>query len=196
MQTSVFDPATAVFITTNAGKARAKGVELETTEAVAPWLTLGLDYTYLLARYTDYVQSAGQNNTGNIVPVSPRHAVHFSAETLFPLGRSAGNLNVGADYTYRTEVHFSDTNSEADFLLKQSKYDGIVNAHTTWNSDSDRWHVSLFAKNLTNRHTIAYATDISGFYLTPTEAANPANHVYSVERIPTRLIGVTFAHDF
>lgn len=196
MQTSVFNPVSAVFVTTNAGKARAKGVELETREAVSSWLTLGLDYTYMLARYTEYVESSTQNDSGNIIPVSPRHAIHFSADARVPLGGSAGSLSVGGDYTYRTQVYFSDTNSEAGFLLKDSKYDGIVNAHVSWYSVSGRWHVSLFARNLTNRHTVAYATDVSGFFLTPAEVANPANRIYSVERIPTRLIGVTLAHDW
>jgi iron complex outermembrane receptor protein len=196
MQTNQFDPATAVFRTTNAGKARAKGVELETTGAFTPWLTLGLSYTYLLARYTDYVQSATQNNTGNIIPVSPRHNFHFSAETRFPLPRSLGSFNAGGDYTYRTQVHFADSNAEAQFLLDQSKFDGIVNLHATWNSNTDTWHVSLFATNLTNRHSVAYGTDVSGFYLTPAEVANPGNRVYSVERIPTRLVGLTVKHEF
>lgn len=196
MQTTQYNPATAVFLTTNAGKARAKGVELETTEAFTDWLTLGLSYTYLLARYTDYVQSAAQNNTGSIIPVSPKHSVHLTAETRFPLGGEAGSLNVGGDYTYRTQVHFADSNSEPAFILQQSKLDGLVNLHATWNSASDAWHVSLFSTNLTNRHTVSYAVDVSGFYLTPAEAANPANKIYSVERIPTRVVGLTLRHEF
>jgi iron complex outermembrane recepter protein len=196
MQTNQYDPVTAVFLTTNAGRARVKGVELETTEAVTNWLTLGLSYTYLSALYTDYVQSATQNNTGNTIPVSPKHNIHFTADTNFPLPGALGRLNVGGDYTYRTQVHFADSNAEPAFLLEQSKFDGIVNVHTTWNSDSDLWHVSLFSTNLTNRHTVAYAVDVSGFYLTPAEIANPANRVYSAERIPTRLVGVTLRHEF
>jgi hypothetical protein len=93
-------------------------------------------------------------------------------------------------------VHFADSNAEPAFLLAQTRFDGIVNLHTAWNSDSDAWHVSLFATNLTNRHTVAYATDVSGFYLTRAEVANPGNRVYSVVRIPTRLVGVTVKHEF
>jgi iron complex outermembrane recepter protein len=196
MQTNQYDPATAVFRTTNAGRARAKGVELETTGAFTNWLTVGLSYTYLLARYTDYVQSATQNNTGNFIPVSPKHNIHLSADTRFPAPGALGSINVGGDYSYRTQVHFADSNAEAPFLLHQSRFDGIVNLHTTWNSVGDTWHVSLFSTNLTNRHTVVYAVDVSGFYLAPAEAANPANRIYSVERIPTRLVGLTVKHDF
>jgi iron complex outermembrane receptor protein len=185
-----------VFRTTNAGKARAKGVELETSGAVTHWLTLGLSYTYLLARYTDYEQSATQINTGNIIPVSPRHSAHFSAETRFALPGASGSINVGGDYTYRSQVNFADSNAEPAFILDQSKFDGIVNLHTAWNSANDTWHVSLFATNLTNRETVAYATDVTGFYLTRAEVANRANRIYSVVRIPTRLIGVTVKHEF
>jgi iron complex outermembrane recepter protein len=196
MQTNQFNPQTAVFLTSNAGKARAKGVELETTAAPTDWLTLGLNYTYQLARYTDYVQSALQNNTGNLIPETPKHSIHFSAETKFALPAVPGDFNLGGDYTYRTAVHFADANDEPTFLLNESKFDGIVNLHTTWNFSGDSWHVSAFATNLTNRNTVVYATDVSGFYLTPAEAANPANRIYSVIRVPSRLIGLTVRHEF
>jgi iron complex outermembrane recepter protein len=196
MQTNQFNPQTAVFETTNVGRARDKGIELETTEALTSWLTLGLNYTYQLARYTEYVQSAAQNNTGNIIPETPRHSVNLNAESRFGLGSGRGYVTLGGDYTYRTAVHFADTNSEPAFLLNQSKYDGIVNLHTSWNSPSDRWHVVLFTTNLTNRHTVVYATDVSGFYLTPAEAASPANRIYSVIRMPSRLVGLTVRAEF
>ncbi len=196
MQTNVFDPVTAAFITTNAGRAQAKGVEIETREELLPWLSMGLDYTYLLARYTQYIESPTQNNSGNVIPVSPKNAVHLSVDARFPLGGADGTLSVGGDVTYRSRVYFSDTNSEANFLLNDSRYNGIVNSHVTWYSDSGNWHVSLFARNLTNRHTVAYATDVSGFFLTPVEASDPANRIYAVERIPTRLFELTVAHNW
>jgi iron complex outermembrane receptor protein len=196
MQTNQFNPQTAVFQTTNVGRARAKGIELETTEALTHWLTLGFNYTYDLARYTEYVQSAMQNNTGNIIPETPKHSINLNFEAKFVLGSAPGYVTVGADYTYRSAVHFADSNTEPAFLLEQSKFDGIVNLHTTWNSSSDGWHVALFATNLTNRSTVTYATDVSGFYLTPAEAANPANRIYSVIRTPSRLVGLTVKHEF
>jgi outer membrane receptor protein involved in Fe transport len=103
---------------------------------------------------------------------------------------------VGGDYTYRSAVHFADSNAEPAFLLDESKFDGIVNLHTTWSSGSDDWHVSLFATNLTNRRTVVYATDVSGFYLTRAEAASAANRIYSVIRTPSRLVGLTVKHEF
>jgi iron complex outermembrane receptor protein len=196
MQTNRFNPQTGVFETSNVGRARAKGIELETTEAPTNWLTLGISYTYQNARYTEYVQSAAQNNTGNTIPETPKHSVNLNAETKFVLGSVSGDFNVGGDYTYRSAVHFADSNTEPAFLLEQSKFDGIVNLHTTWNSPGDQWHVSLFATNLTNRHTVVYATDVSGFYLTPAEAAPAANRIYSVVRTPSRLVGLTVKHEF
>jgi iron complex outermembrane recepter protein len=196
MQTNQFNPQTGVFETSNVGRARDKGIELETTQALTNWLTLGINYTYQNARYTEYVQSAAQNNTGNTIPETPKHSVNLNAETKFVLGSVPGSFNVGGDYTYRSAVHFADSNNETAFLLAQSKFDGIVNLHTTWNSRGDQWHVSLFATNLTDRHTVVYATDVSGFYLTPAEAATAANRIYSVVRIPSRLVGLTARHEF
>ena len=137
-----------------------------------------------------------QNNTGNTIPETPKHSVNLNAETKFVLGSVPGSFNVGGDYTYRSAVHFADSNNETAFLLAQSKFDGIVNLHTTWNSRGDQWHVSLFATNLTDRHTVVYATDVSGFYLTPAEAATAANRIYSVIRMPSRLVGLTVRHEF
>ena len=196
MQTSNFNPQTAEFQTTNAGRARVRGLEIETTEAPTEWLTLGLDYTYELASYTSYLLGNGMNYTGNTIPVTPKHNVHLSAETKFSLPQTSGNFNIGGDYTYRTAVHFADSNTEPAFLLSESKFDGIVNLHTRWNSEGDVWHVALFANNLTNRHTIVYATDVTGFFLTPAEAMNGANRIYGAVRIPPRLVGITFARSF
>jgi hypothetical protein len=105
-------------------------------------------------------------------------------------------MSFGGDYSYRTRVHFSDSNSEAAFLLDQSKFDGIINLHATWSSRGNDWHVSLFSTNLTDRHSIVYATDVSAFYVTPAEAANPSNKVYSITRTQTRVFGVTLRHEF
>jgi iron complex outermembrane recepter protein len=196
MQTNNFNTQTAAFQTSNVGRARAKGIEIETTEAPTQWLTLGFNYTYEAAKYTSYVEANGTNYTGNAIPLTPKHNVHLSADTKLPLSQAGGDFNIGGDYTYRTAVHFADSNSEPAYLLDESKYDGIVNLHTTWNSSSDLWHVSLFVNNLTNRHTVVYGTDVSGFYFTPTEAMNSGNRVYSVTRMPTRLIGLTFRRTF
>jgi iron complex outermembrane receptor protein len=151
MQTNQFNPQTAVFETRNAGRARAEGLELEAVGAPTRWLTLGLAYTFDLARYTEYVQSSSQNNSGNRIPETPRHNIHLSADTRWSIGLLPGRFNVGGDYTYRTKVYFADSNSEPAFVLQQSKFDGVVNLHAVWNSESDKWHASLFASRVRNR---------------------------------------------
>jgi iron complex outermembrane receptor protein len=195
MQTNQFNPQTAVFETRNAGRARAEGFELEALEAPTGWLTLGVAYTYDFARYTNYVQSAAQNNTGNRLPETPRHDIHLSAETRWTSEALPGRFEIGGDYTYRTKVYFADSNSEPNFILQQSKFDGIVNLHAIWSSESDKWHASLFATDLTDRRPVVYASDVSGFYLTPAEARNPASKIYVVTRGQSRLIGLTLRRD-
>jgi outer membrane receptor protein involved in Fe transport len=184
-----------VFETRNAGRARAEGLELEAFAAPTRWLTLGLAYTYDFAHYTEYVQSAAQNNTGNRLPETPRHDIHLSAEATWSTDLLPGQFEIGGDYTYRTKVYFSDSNSEPAFILDQSRFDGIVNLHAIWSSESGKWHASFFANDLTDRRPVVYATDVSGFYLTPAEAANPASKIYVVTRGQSRLIGLTLRHD-
>jgi hypothetical protein len=79
--------------------------------------------------------------------------------------------------------------------LNQSKFDGVINLHAIWNSPSDKWHAIFFANDLTDRNPVVYATDVSGFYLTPSEASNPANKLYVVTRAQSRLIGLTVRRD-
>ena len=195
MQTNHYNPQTLVFQTTNAGAAQAKGVELETTAAPTRWLTLGFNYAYDFARYTNYIQSSTQNNTDNRIPETPRHSIHVSADTQFAAPLLPGFVNFGGDYTYRTKVFFSDTNSEPGFIQHQSKFDGIVNMHLTWNSVSDKWHATLFGTNLTDQHSIVFGTDVSGGFMTPTEASDPANRIYVTARNQSRLFGITFRRD-
>jgi len=172
-----------VFETRNAGRARAEGLELETLGTPTRWLTLGLTYTYELARYTEYVQSSAQNNSGNRIPETPRHNVHLSADTRWSIGLIPGEFNVGGDYTYRSKVYFSDSNSEPNFILNQSKFDGVINLHAIWNSPSDKWHATFFANDLTDRNPVVYATDVSGFYLTRAKRAiRRASSMSSQER--------------
>ncbi len=195
MQTNHFNPQTLVFQTTNAGAAQAKGIELETTALPVRWLTLGLTYTYDFARYTNYVESPAQNNTDNRVPETPRHNIHASAETRFAVPAIPGSVSFGGDYTYRTRVYFSDENAEPTFIQQQSKFDGILNMHLTWDSINDKWHATLFGTNLSDRRSIVFGTDVSGGFLTPAEAADSANRIYSSVRNQSRMIGVTFRRD-
>ncbi len=196
MQTNHFNPQTLVFQTTNAGAAQAKGIELETTAVPFRWLTLGLNYTYDFARYTNYIQSAAQNNTDNRVPETPRHNIHLSAESKFAVPVIPGAVSFGGDYTYRTRVYFSDENAEPTYIQQQSKFDGIVNMHLSWDSISNKWHATLFGTNLTDRRSIVFGTDVSGGYLTPAESASPSNKIYSAVRNQSRLFGLTFRRDF
>jgi len=195
MQTNQFNPQTLVFQTTNAGSAQAKGVELETTAAPTRWLTLGLNYAYDFARYTNYIQSSTQNNTDDRIPETPRHNIHVSAETKFAPPLLPGSVNFGGDYTYRTKVYFSDSNAEPAFIQQQSKFDGIVNMHLIWNSASNKWHATLFGTNLTDQRSVVYGSDVSGGLMAPTEAADPANRIYVVVRNQSRLFGITFRRD-
>src|ERR1700730_8347959 len=56
LQRTAFDssPAVNAYRTTNAGKARVKGIETELTYVPARWLTLAVNYAYTDAKYLEY----------------------------------------------------------------------------------------------------------------------------------------------
>jgi iron complex outermembrane receptor protein len=157
--------------TTNAGAARVDGIETEISALPVRWLTVGVAYDYLHSKFTEYLVKNGDgtfsNYAGNQVPFTPKHRVTASAEVHTDLPRGAGSLAVGGDYTYRSSQEFTVANDIPPDIRKLTEWRGIVNAHASWHSEKDRWEVSLWGKNITNRHYAVFAQDQTFAYATP-----------------------------
>jgi hypothetical protein len=68
---------------------------------------------------------------------------------------------------------------------------GIVNLHTSWASEDDRWEAVLWGKNVTNVHFTSLSTDETIFVLSPSEANNPALHLFEAHLAAPSWYGVT-----
>jgi iron complex outermembrane receptor protein len=201
LQRTAFDsnPAVNAYRTTNAGKARVKGVEVEVTYLPVRWLTLSGNYAYTDAKYLEF--NALQDNgsyisyAGNTLPQVPRQQVHFSTEIDAPWAAGGGDIVAGADYTYRSEIQFVDANDTPQVILNKSRYNGIVNLHLGWRSANEKIFVNTFARNISNHQALTSFPDFTPYFASPAEygptGGNPQDHIYLSRYTPSRTIGVT-----
>jgi iron complex outermembrane receptor protein len=197
LQRTAFDssPTVNAYRTTNAGKARVKGLEMELTYLPVRWMTLGVTYAYTDAKYIEY--NVPQDNgsvisySGNTMPQAPKQQVHVSGEVTAPWSVADGQFFAGADYTYRSEMQFVDANDTPQYILNKTRFNGLVNAHIGWRSMNDRMTVNVFAKNISDKRPLVSFPDFTPYFATPQELGDPANHIYLSRYNPGRMIGVT-----
>jgi iron complex outermembrane receptor protein len=205
LQTSQLIPSTAnagvpIAVTTNAGGATVNGVEFESQAAPISWLTLGLNYAYMDAHFTDLVQSSVQPPvllTGNRVPYAPRNQVHLSAAGRWPLSAVHSILEVGADETYRSRIFFDNANTAPSYLQDASVWKGILNVHVNLSRDDSKWKVSLWAKNATDRRPVLHAANVTALLEDLNDLGNhPNGTIFLAKYYPERILGVTFTRQF
>jgi iron complex outermembrane recepter protein len=199
LQRTAFDsnPAVNAYRTTNAGKARVKGIEVEFSYLPVPWLTLAGSYAYTDAKYREY--NALQDNgtsisyAGKALPQTPKQQVHISSEIVFPWAAANGSLMAGADYTFRSEIQFVDANDTPQVILDKTRIDGFVNVHLGWRSASDKVSVNLFGRDITNKRALVSFPDFTPYFATPPEFFNPQDHIYLSRYTPPRTFGVSLS---
>jgi iron complex outermembrane receptor protein len=198
LQRTAFDsnPAVNSYHTTNAGKARVKGIEVEATYLPVSWLTLSANYAYTDAKYRVY--NVPQNDgtvtsyAGKLLPQTPKQQVHVSGEVAIPWALTGGTVLGGADYTYRSQIQFVDANDTPQVILDKTRINGFVDLHLGWRSANEKLMVNLFARDVTNKRALVSFPDFTPYFATLPEYSNPANHIYLTRYTPPRSLGVTF----
>ena len=154
---------TFVGVTTNAGKARFRGLELETNLRVAESLATAGDRLnfagtlgYLDAKYLEFITLVTRNESGaTITPTeidmadfrkvqnTPKWTMSASADYDTPVG--AGRLNANATLSYRSK------SQQFELAIPELDQKGfaLLDASLVWRSD--RYTVGLHGKNLTNK---------------------------------------------
>jgi iron complex outermembrane receptor protein len=190
------DPAVNSYHTTNAGKARVKGIEVEATYLPIDWLTLSANYAYTDAKYREYnvPQSDGTaiSYAGNVLPQTPKQQAHVSGEVAIPWAVTGGTVLGGADYTYRSQIQFVDANDTPQVILDKTRINGFVNMHLGWRSANEKLMVNLFARDITNKRALVSFPEFTPYFASLAEYADPANHIYLSRYTPPRSFGVTF----
>jgi iron complex outermembrane receptor protein len=196
LQRTAFDstPSVNAYRTTNAAKARVKGIEAELAWLPANWLTVGAAYAYTDAKYREYnaLQNDGSiiSYSGNTLPQTPKQQVHLAGEVTTPWSTVGGSVFAGADYTYRSEIQFVDANDTPQAILDKTRFNGIVNLHVGLRSSNEKFVFNLFAKNVSDKRALVSFPDFTPYFATFQELGNPQNHIYLTRYTPGRIIGV------
>ncbi|MDP9082651.1 MAG: TonB-dependent receptor [Pseudomonadota bacterium] len=167
-QTSVFVPSLNTFQTQNAGQAKTTGVDLDASWLVTHDFSITANATYDNARYTDFRNAqcygaAGtqtvakgcinsqQNLDGHRLANTPVATANLTARYEHPLS-AIWNGFLAANYSYRSGVVFSTI---GDPLTAQGGY-GLVNLTAGVNTADNRWGISVYGKNVLNKHYVDY----------------------------------------
>lgn len=166
-----------LFVTTNAGKAKAYGVEGQADLAIARGLNLLATYAYSHARF----ESGAYD--GNRFRLSPDHSASLAASWRTALG--AGELEVRPSYTWQSKVYFDNSNDRpafqqppnvfvADNLVDEfQKAYGLLNLRVAWTADRAPVTLEAFVTNLTDEDYIIDAGNTGDNLGLPTFIAGP-----------------------
>ena len=154
--TVVSVPGTAIQETRtfNAAEVEASGLELELEAQLADNLTLRANLGLLDATYNEFLLDRNldgvlEDFSGRDVVRSPDVTAGVDLTYLQELG-SGGNVRWNLNYNHEDENTYyynDDVGEEFDTVLEARD---IVNASIRWVDADDRYHVSLFGKNLTD----------------------------------------------
>lgn len=143
LQVEQLDDAGLSLIIDNAASARIDGVELELQLRPLPALQLWLSGSYLDSEYRDFIDSAGNDLSGNRLARTPELRFSGGADYTVPIN---GALSLDA----RMEYQWQD---RMPWLVENTVYEdsyGLLDARVALQSPAARWEVALFGKNLTD----------------------------------------------
>jgi iron complex outermembrane receptor protein len=166
IQRSVYVDESASFVTEiqNAASAKINGVELEITARPIAALTLNASGAYTMPHYDTYVgfsaSGAQVNLAGNAFPNVSRWQGSLSGT--YTLDDRLGPIATTVDFSYRSTVDYQPDNHDANSApyTIEGGY-GLLNARITQTITAWRAKVSLWGKNIADRHYIAGANDFS-----------------------------------
>ena len=147
-----------LFVTTNAGKAKAYGFEGQADWSPVAGLNLYGTYAYSHARFD------GGAYDGNSFRLAPDHMASLGANWSFDL--LGGRASLRPTYTWRSKTFFDDNNDLARFQQPPSVFVadsiqdevqdgyGLVNLRASWRPDSLPLSIEAFVNNLTDENYI------------------------------------------
>jgi iron complex outermembrane receptor protein len=149
-------------VTTNAGKAKIKGFELEATARITDQFSVSGMYSYIDARYTEFLV-AGVNQAANrVFQNTPRNSANIRANYDIPMEMMGNNgtLSLSASASHRSKTHQFETPT----ILDQNAYD-IVDASAVWTRKDGKVRFGLHGRNLgdTQYKTAGYNFPTLGF---------------------------------
>ena len=168
-------------VTTNAGRAKIRGFELEASARVTDNFTLSGMYSHIKAEYTEFFTSQPVNGVPTIVNVAnqrffqntPKNSANLRASYDFamPVMGRTGKVTVSASGSYK------DDTRQFEFAtpLDQEAYT-IYDASILWTSTNNKLRAGIHGKNLGNERyrtggynfpTLGFEGTLTAFYGNP-----------------------------
>ncbi len=160
----------ARYITRNAGRAHAAGLELSLQRAFTEHFSLLFNYNYIKARF-NAVDDQGdpQEWAGNRLRMTPDHAGSLALLWNLPL-RDGRSFYFRPSYQWRSKMYFEDDNSDG---LSQDAY-GLLDLRAGVRFGDGRWDLGLWGSNLTGERYLIDAGNSGASFGLPTYIPGPA----------------------
>ena len=148
-------------VTTNAGKARIRGVEIEANARVAndlatagDRLSLAGSVGYLDGKYLEFITNVvglGPTDVADLRKIQNTPKWTSSASLDYDTPLANGRLNFNTTVSYRSKSR------QFEFAVPELDQPGFAlwDANLVWRSDGNRFELGLHGKNLTNKKYIA-----------------------------------------
>lgn len=143
LQVEQLDDAGLSLIIDNAASARINGVELELQLRPVSALQVWLSGSYLDSEYRDFIDSAGNDLSGNRLARTPELRFTGGAEYTMPISSELA-LDARVEYQWQDEMPWLVENT-----VFENSY-GLLDARVALQAREAQWEVALFGKNLTD----------------------------------------------
>jgi len=136
-------------ITTNAGKAKIRGFEFETVAHLTKAFTLSGMYSYIDAKYKEYIVAGANVADQRHFQNTPRNAANLRAmyEVPMPVAGTGGRLSLIGSASYRGQTYQFETPS----VIDQDAYK-LYDASIVWTRTDGKVRAGLHGKNLSDVH--------------------------------------------
>jgi len=170
----------------NAGEVNVNGVEVDLEAAITDNFFVWLMYSYLDGE----VKNLPDIPDGNEPAQLPPNAASFGGSLSVPL--AAGSLAFRAEVLYKSDYYLEVTN-EPQFL---TGWDNLVDASISYLSDSERFGVSVWGKNLTDETVQVYGQDLAQFFYLSIPQLLEGTYVNAPRYNEPRTYGVSLTFSF
>ena len=161
--------------TVNVPEQKTKGIEVDGSISVAPWLSLNATGAYTDAKYTKGVVNVskltgvpGSTIRVDSYPDTPKWSGTVGADVTFPVPDRIGDVVLHGDVYAQTYTFFSSAEGTITPGTRLKGYE-VANMRLSWNNVlRSKFSVAVYAKNLFNKFYYAsgYALGAAGGYNT------------------------------
>ena len=149
----------------NASDAEITGTEIEFTLAATENLLLWLNGSYLDTEYIAFVDSQGNDNSGEFLQRTPDYQFNVGAELTLDAGNWHDAITARINYSRQGEMSW-----HPEGVYKEDPY-GLLDARITLTAPNSSWSVSVWGKNLSDEeyrnHVIPFLGDAVSFFAAP-----------------------------